>query len=264
MSGLIDTHAHFDDFEAEGIAANTIAEARAAGVERIVAIGGGPAANRLALRLAREHQSISAACGYDRDLAGRSPDHAELEELLAAEQVVAVGECGLDYHYGPETAAEQKRLFELNLELALKFALPVVVHSRDADEDTLALLADYAAACDPTRRAIGVLHCYTRERAMARRLLDLGFHISFSGIVTFRNADPLRAVAAYLPLERIVIETDSPYLAPAPLRGRRNSPALLPHIAACLAEVRAVPTEEFTAATTANAKQLFGFEQDEL
>lgn len=264
MNGLIDTHAHFDDFAADGDTAEVISAARAAGVERIVAIGGNPDANRLALELAAEYGAcIRCACGFDRDLAAGQPDVGELRGQLAAGSVVGVGECGLDYHYAPETAAAQMRLLETNLALALEFELPVVIHSRDADEDTLGLLGEYAAACDPGRASIGVLHCFTRTKPMARRLVDIGFHISFSGIVTFRNAGALREVAAYLPEDRIVIETDSPYLAPEPVRGRQsNRPELLPHIAQRLAEVRAAAPEHIAAVTTRNALTLFGLDKD--
>ena len=261
---LFDTHAHFDDFAEEGSVADVLAEARAADVARVVAIGGSPSANRLALRLAGEHAPmLRCACGFDRDQAHASPDESELRECLQSKRCVAVGECGLDYHYQPDSAEAQRSLFELNLSLALEFGLPVVVHSRDADEDTIAMLKEYARACDPARESIGVLHCYTRDRKMARELLDIGFHISFSGIVTFKNAEMLRGVAAYLPSERIVIETDSPYLAPEPMRGRRNQPALIAHIAKRLAELRSTSVEDFAAVSTRNARQLFGMDADE-
>lgn len=262
MSALIDTHAHFDDLHAEGAVATALSAAREAGVEHMLAIGGGPQSNRLAVDLAHEHSCLSASCGFDRDLAASDPDFGELRSLLAESAVVAVGECGLDYHYEPDTAAAQKRLFESNLELALDHELPVVVHSRDADEDTLALLREYARVCDPSRAAIGVLHCYTRGKGMARQLLDMGFHISLSGIATFRNAATLREVAAYLPSDRIVIETDSPYLAPEPVRGRANRPEYLPHVARLVAEVRATSFDDFAAASTLNAKTLFGLYED--
>lgn len=261
---LFDTHAHFDDFAAEDCVADILDQARAAQVDRITAIGGNPAANRLALQLAREHgPMLGCACGFDRDQAQENPDMDELRELLAAAECLAVGESGLDYHYQPETASAQKILFERNLELAAEFALPVVVHSRDADEDTIAILQDYANACDPGCASIGVLHCYTRGRAMAGKLLDLGFHISLSGIVTFKNAALLRSVAAYLPEDRIVIETDAPYLAPEPVRGRRNHPALLAHVAECVAAVRSTTVEKLAETTARNARRLFGIETHE-
>lgn len=261
---LFDTHAHFDDFAEEGVIEDVLKQARAADVARVLAIGGNPSANRLALRLADAHAPmLGCACGFDRDQADAEPDESELRACLQSQRCVAVGECGLDYHYQPDSAAAQRTLFELNLALALELELPVVVHSRDADDDTLAMLREYARTCDPSRKSIGVLHCYTRGKDMARELLDIGFHISFSGIVTFKNADMLRAVAAYLPSDRIVIETDSPYLAPEPMRGRRNQPALIAHIARRLAELRSTSVEDFAAVSTRNARQLFGMDADE-
>lgn len=260
MMEISDTHVHFDGFAAEGRTDEILEHAAAAGVKQIMAIGGGADSNRLAVALAKAHPGhLRCACGYDRDEAGGDPDREEWRAQLTQREVVAVGECGLDYHYAPETAGEQKRLLELNLQMADEFELPVVVHSRDADEDTLGILREYVQARGATTNEPGVLHCYTRTKEMAEQLLDIGFYISFSGIVTFKNADPLREVAAYVPSDRLLIETDSPYLAPEPLRGKQNQPAYVVHVAERLAEVRGCTPEDIAAVTTANAEHLFPF-----
>jgi TatD DNase family protein len=255
---FIDSHTHFDRFVKDGTFPEILARAKEAQVLEMMAIGGSSDANALSLKLATEYPSCIFGCaGYDRDEATENPDLAELRALLENPLIRAVGETGLDYFYSQETAAEQKKLFAENLALAVEFEKPVVVHTRDADEDTLALLKDFSEAWtgDPARR--GVLHCFTREVAMARKVLDLGLMISFSGIVTFANADPLRAVVNYVPDDRLLIETDSPYLAPTPMRGNRNEPAFVVHVANQLAELRGVSLDSVAKLTAKNARQLF-------
>jgi len=259
MSELIDTHVHFDDFERDGRTEEVLANADESNVVKIVAIGGSRDANKRALELAKQHgRKILCACGYDRDMIDKEIDTDTWQGMLREDAVVAVGECGLDYHYSPDTAQKQKKLMELNLQMAAEFDLPVVVHSRDADEDTVGLLRDFVHSRGNCEGHPGVLHCFTRTKAMARDLLDLGFHLSFSGIVTFKNAAALREVAAYVPDDRILIETDSPYLAPEPLRGQINEPAFVRHVAEMLATVRKTTVEEIAEATTRNAQELFG------
>ncbi len=253
---LTDSHVHFDEFARDGRVSEVLTNARSAGVERIVAIGGNADANRLALSIASDNKGVLCSCGYDRDTVESEPDIHEWHQQLECGVVVAVGECGLDYYYSPESANAQKKLLELNLEMAREFKLPVIIHSRDADDDTLGLLREHVNASD-TESAPGVLHCFTRTKKMARLLLDMGFYISFSGIVTFKNADPLREVAAYVPNDRLLLETDSPYLAPEPLRGGRNEPAFIVHVAARLAEVRETSVDVIAAITTRNTEKLF-------
>ena len=260
---LIDTHVHFDRFEVEGTLEETLERAREAGVVEMMAVGGTPEANARSRRLARAFPGRIYACaGYDRDEAERGHDLGTLREEVADPLVKAVGETGLDYHYSPENARAQRSLFGAHLEMAVAFGKPVVVHSREADEDTLAMLAEYAGAWtgDPAR--LGVLHCFTRDRAVAKRLLDLGLMISFSGIVTFANADALREVAAYVPADRLLIETDSPYLAPVPMRGKRNEPSFVLHVAERLAQLREVPLESLAEITSRNARELFGLQRE--
>jgi len=255
---FIDSHVHFDDFVEDGTFSAVLERAQEAGVGRMVAVGGSSKANQLALKLALEHPDcISATAGYDRDQAPLNPDMDELRSLLSNPVVKAVGETGLDYYYTPATAAAQKKLFAANLALAAEFRKPVVVHTRDADEDTLAILKDFSNAWKDDRGRLGVLHCFTRELDFARKVLDLGLYISFSGIVTFRNADMLRKVAGYVPNDRLLIETDAPYLAPVPKRGKRNEPAFVVHVANELAEQKVCSVECISELTAANARALF-------
>ena len=231
MTELFDTHAHFECPPDEARAA--VARASEAGVTRIMAVGGSGSLN------AGTEGFAFRAIGWDRDQAGK-----DLPELDYA-GVAAVGEIGLDYHYSPETSAAQRELFAQQLERARALDLPVVIHTRDADDDTLGLLREI-----PSK---GIIHCFTGSPAFCRALLDLGFFISISGIVTFRAADNVRESALVIPDDRILVETDSPFLAPVPLRGRANEPAFVVHTAKFLAELRGAPFDDFAALTTRNA-----------
>lgn len=256
---FFDTHVHFDDFVEDGSFDAILRRAEASKVWEMVAIGGSPEANRLSLKLAKEYPGkIFGSAGYDRHLAGTGCDITALRERTARPEVVAIGETGLDYFYEPEKATAQKELFFQCLEIAAEVQKPVIVHTRDADDDTLGMLTDFSNVWkgDPAR--MGVLHCFTRDSKLAKGLLNLGFLISFSGIVTFRNADPLREVAKMVPTDRMLVETDSPYLAPVPHRGKRCEPAFVADTAALLAELRGVPVEDIASQTLCNAETLFG------
>jgi TatD DNase family protein len=260
---LTDTHAHFDATMTPEELAALMERATAAGVWQVLAVGGAPGYNTAALRVAKEYPGrVRAAIGLDRHLATEATDVGDIARAIAGAppgHVAAIGETGLDGHHSPETMEDQKRLMNAHLELASSLRLPVVIHTREADKATLELLGAHARQWpgDPLR--IGVIHCYTGDGVFARQLLELGFLISFSGIVTFRNADPLRAVARDIPSDRLLIETDSPYLAPVPYRGRANEPAFLPATAAAIAAVRGVGVEEIASLTSANAARLFGW-----
>ncbi len=255
---FIDSHVHFDRFVKEGTLAELLEQAAAAQVNEMVAIGGSAEANTLSLKLAEDYPNRIFGCaGFDRDLAPEEYDLAELRDFVANPLVKAVGETGLDYYYTAETATEQKKLFNENLALAVEFKKPVVVHSRDADDDTIALLSDFSKAWKGDPAQLGVLHCFTRDTAFARQVLDLGLLISFSGIVTFANAAPLREVVPYVPDDRLLIETDSPYLAPVPMRGNRNEPAFVVHVAKRLAELKGGSVESIAKLTSTNARTLF-------
>lgn len=258
-----DTHVHFDDFVKDGTLEAVLERAEVAGIFKMIAVGGSPEANDVAQRMAEAFpRRIVAAAGYDRHLAGMLVDITTLRELAAKPLTVAIGETGLDYFYEPEKAQEQQRLFSQCLEIAAHFRKPVIVHTRDADDDTLGMLTDFSKHWkgDPAR--CGVIHCFTRDRKMATALLDLGFYISFSGIVTFANADPLREVAKCIPDDRLLIETDAPYLAPVPHRGKRCEPAFVADTAKRLAGLRGCAVESLAKTTAQNAVCLFGLEEE--
>lgn len=270
MAGMLfDTHAHFDGLSETDVA-EALDRAEQAGVARILAVGGSKAANETACRIAREFPDrIVASVGYDRDQSGLALDEptlaaaaGELQALAGKEaaegRAVAMGELGLDFHYSPETADLQEQLLRRMLQLAGEMRLPAIVHSRDADGATVRALRRHCESWEGRPDGLGVLHCFTRGREFARELLELGYYISFSGIVTFRNADDLREVARIVPEDRLLIETDSPYLAPIPHRGRKNEPAYLPCVAETLAEVRRCSRERVAEVTFQNAARLFG------
>lgn len=207
--------------------------------------------------LAMRYDNFWASAGVHPDSEGvREPTVRELVELAAKPRVVAIGETGLDYYRlagrGIEDMAWQRERFRVHIRAGLATGLPLVVHSRSAAADTLGILRDEGGT-----RVRGVFHCFTESMEVARAALDLGFHISFSGILTFRNAAELREVARFVPLDRCLIETDSPYLAPAPHRGRTNNPSYVPLVAECLANIKQCPVEVVAEMTSANFKTLF-------
>ncbi len=255
-----DTHAHLDAFVESQALDAALERAAAAGVARIVAIGGDPASNARALALAAAHRGrIWAAIGHDRALALSPPPLHDLRAQLAAGAgVAAVGEVGLDYYHDASNAAAQRALFEAMLEEAAAHSLPVVVHSRAAEADTCAMLAAHARDSRVATGRVGVLHCFTGGWKFARALLDLGLYLGVSGIVTFRNAEEIRDVVRRAPADRLLLETDCPYLAPAPMRGRPNEPAFLAHTGKFVAELRGTTSEELAAMTSRNAERLFG------
>ncbi len=259
MSGILyyDTHAHFEGSPLETVALMERAEAACVG--RIVAVGGSASLNAGALAAAQAYpERVRLALGFDRDQATSATPEVYVEtlrRLAAAQPLAAVGETGLDFHYLPETAEAQGALFAAQLRLADEWALPVIIHTREADEATLRVLDE-----TPWRGAglRGVVHCFTGDKAFAAQLLERQLAISFSGIVTFRNADMLRESAAFVPEERLLIETDTPFLAPVPKRGQRNEPAFVAHVAECLAQVRGTTAEAIAALTRENALRMFG------
>jgi len=226
---VIDTHAHLDGCDEP--AAFLVERARAVGVSRIITIGTGIASCREALAIAQEQQGVFAALGIDPHQAGDDEAErvGELEELLARPFVVAVGETGLDYFHDLAPRPSQRALFDRQLELAAALGLPVVIHTRDADDDTAAALASFPGTV--------VLHCFSAPGLLATAI-ERGYYVSFAGNVTYPRATGLRDAAAAVPAERILAETDSPYLAPQSLRGKRNEPANVLHTLAVLAEAR--------------------------
>jgi len=254
---LFDTHVHFPAAPVETQA--LVERALAAGVDRMLAVGGSPEANRSAVEIARMNPAhVRAAVGINRDQAETDWPADELTALAKAPEVAAIGEIGLDFHHEKQTRNAQLGLFERMLAVARDQRLPVIVHSREAEAETMALLEQHVRDWAGPQGRIGVQHCFTGSRAYAERLLTLGFFISFSGIITFKNAADLREIAARIPEDRLLIETDSPWLAPEPFRGRPNEPANVRRVAETLAEVRHCPVEAIAAATFCNAEKLFG------
>lgn len=262
---FFDSHAHFDTAAPGGHADELLAAAVEAHVEALCAVGGATDVNEVVLELAGGHpEQVVCAVGLDRDqavLAASDLDLPRLRDQAATDACRAIGEVGLDYHYDPDSASRQRALFEKMLEMALELGKPAIIHSREADADTLAILRDYVAEWrrlpGGTERAPAVLHCFTGGGAFADHLLELGLVISFAGIVTFNNATSLRDIAAHIPLDRMLIETDSPYLAPVPYRGRENQPAYVVKVAETLAQVRGVSLETVADASFANATRFF-------
>jgi TatD DNase family protein len=245
---VTDTHAHLDACaEPDAV----VSRARDAGVTRIVTIGTGIDSCRRALGIAASQPGVAAALGIDPHHA-TSDDAARLEELrelLGQPQVVAVGETGLDGHHGADTLVEQRALLDEHLALADALGLPVVIHSRAASAETAAALAPF--------RGVVVMHCFSEPDLLAPAL-DRGYYVSFAGNVTYPKADALRASAARVPADRILAETDSPYLAPQPVRGRPNEPMHLRHTLLALSAARSEPVEELEARIDANASAAFG------
>ncbi len=253
---LVDSHCHLDRLDLaihNGSLDAALDAARARGVQHFLCIGVS-AANAAAVKnLAEQYADVDCSVGvHPLDL---QPGAAPVLDWLLAElnhpHVVAIGETGLDYHYEPEAAELQQQSFRLHLDAARITGKPVIVHTREARADTLALLREAALP------QAGVLHCFTEDWDMAKAALDLGFYISLSGIVTFRNADALREVARKVPADRLLVETDSPYLAPIPYRGKANLPQYVREVAEFLALVRGERFEDLAAQTTANFKRLF-------
>jgi len=254
---LVDSHVHFAEFEPGEIPA-LLERAASAGVRGFVAVGGDERANRACLDLCTRYPAMVAAVGYDR---GQDPDRVDLvllREQLKDPACAAVGEIGLDYHYGLMQKQPQRRMFDCMLGLAWESLLPVVVHSREAEGDTLAALQSFSARYLEEHRLPGVLHCFTGSPAFMEKLVEMGFMISFSGIVTFPGAEGVRNVAAAVSGESLLLETDAPRLAPRPVRGKRNEPAFLRYVARALAAIRYCSAAEIAGITTHNAVRLFG------
>jgi len=243
-----DSHCHVPY---EGVALDAIDEAAAAGVGRIITVGTDAEQSAAAIEVARSRPNVWATAGLHPHEASRGLE--EVERLLATRgpEVVAVGECGLDYHYDHSPREVQRSVFAAQVALASELGLALVIHTREAWDDTFAILS---AGPRPDRL---VFHCFTGGPEEARRALDLGGHLSFSGIATFKGADDVRAAAALCPADRLLVETDAPYLAPAPHRGRPNRPAYLPLVGAALATVRGVEVGTVESTTTENAATVF-------
>lgn len=252
---LIDSHCHLDfpEFEAERDA--VVDRARAAGVDRLITISTRVARHADLTAIVERYDDVFFTVGTHPHRAAEEPDVAAetLVDLARHPKCVAIGEAGLDYHYDEVPRDVAARVFRTHIAAARASGLPLVIHARDADDDVAAILRDEMGQ-GPFK---AVLHCFTAGRALAETGLALGLFVSFSGVVTFKGSDALRAIARDVPLDRMLVETDAPFLSPAPLRGKRNEPANVVHTARILAELKGLDLPALAAATTANTLALF-------
>lgn len=251
---LVDSHCHLDFPELAEDLDGVLVRMQAAGVTHALCISvnleNWPRVRDLAARHAHLHATVGV---HPDEEAGEDPDVARLVALAATPKVVAIGETGLDYYRQSGDTEWQRQRFRNHIRAARDTGKPLVVHTREAAKDTLEILRDEGA-----RDVGGVMHCFTETREVAAGALDLGFYISFSGIVTFKNAEPLREVARLVPLDRLLVETDAPYLAPVPHRGKRNEPAYVRHVAERLAGIKGISIHEIEDVTSRNFSKLFG------
>jgi TatD DNase family protein len=255
LAPLVDTHAHLDDRRLKGRLDQVLRSASGSGVVQVVAVATSAEDSASVLAIAREHPGVFASVGiHPNDAIEAKPGDWELiRELADHPEVVALGETGLDRHWDRTPFEIQQDYFGRHLGLAFEIDLPIIIHSRKSHRDIVAQLARLGR---PVR---GVLHSFTGTWLEAQEVLDLGLYVSFAGLLTFANKslDPLRDAAARMPLDRLLIETDAPYLSPHPFRGKDNEPARVAWTAAKLAEIRGMPLQELAEATTANARRLF-------
>ena len=253
---FVDSHCHLDDSQFDSDRDSVIERARAACLKYMLAIGtgNGPPDLGAAVRLAESHPEIFATVGVHPNDAPKvsSETFKNLEDLLHHSKVKALGEIGLDYHWGVPKEV-QHPIFVRQLELAASLHVPVVIHTRDAWADTIETLRTHWAST----RLPCIMHCFTGNPEQARECLELGFYLAFGGVATFPKATEIREAARIAPLDRLLIETDSPYLAPVPHRGKRNEPAFVAHVAKMIAEIRGMSVDELAAATTQNFEHLF-------
>ena len=249
---LFDTHAHMNDRAFDTDRQELLESLPGQGVRLLMNPGCNLEDSRLSVELAQAYPFVYAAVGSHPDSADEVNDAVieEYRKLCQNEKVKAIGEIGLDYHYEDIPRELQKKAFFMQMELAKELGLPVIVHERDAHEDGMAIVKAYP-------EVTGVFHCYSGSAEMARQLVDLGWYIGFTGVLTFKNARKAIETAESIPLDRIVLETDCPYMAPEPFRGKRNHPGYLYRMAEKLAEIRGVSVEEIHAITTENGKRLY-------
>lgn len=251
---LIDTHTHLDDSRYDADRDEMLARAASAGVNTLITIGCDLATSRAAVDLAGRAEQVYATIGvHPHEVKHIADDwYVELRRLAEQPKVVAYGEIGLDYHYNHSPPSQQRERFREQIALAKELRLPIVIHTREAQDDTIMILKEEGAA-----EIGGVFHCFSGDAWLAKDALDLGFYLSFSGVITFQNASMLRDIAKTVPLDRMLIETDCPYLTPVPHRGRRNEPAYVVHVAQTIAEVTGRRSEDIAQRTSENARHLF-------
>jgi TatD DNase family protein len=260
---FVDSHAHIDGPEFDADRNDVIQRARDSGVSAILNIGtGDPHAGvfERAVELAEKHSDVYTAIGthpHDARLFDADAEQLTLKLISQSSRVIAWGEIGLDFHYDNSPRDVQLKVFQRQLALAREAMLPVIIHTREAEAETIESLKTYREGTDRP----GVMHCFSGSPWLAERALELGFYISFSGIVTFKKAEELRAIAKQVPLDRLLIETDCPFLTPVPYRGKRNEPAYVVEVARCLAELREETVEEIARVTSRNFAELVNLGQ---
>ncbi len=249
---LFDTHAHLNDRAFDNDREELLAGFAGKGVSYVLNAGCDLESSRQVIAMAENYPWLYAAVGSHPDSADAVNEEliAIYRDLARHEKVKAIGEIGLDYHYEDIPRDIQQKAFRMQMALAQELNLPVIVHEREAHEDGMAIVKEFPGVT-------GVFHCYSGSAEMARQLVDLGWYIGFTGVLTFKNARKAVETAASIPLERIVLETDCPYMAPEPYRGKRNDPGYLPKMAEKLAEIRGISVEQAATATTENAKRLY-------
>jgi TatD DNase family protein len=254
---FIDTHAHLDDERFATDLPTVLDRATAAGVIRVVAVATTAASSAACIDLAARHALLAPTVGIQPNhVAEAGPDDWDRVSTLAQRsEVVALGETGLDRYWDRTPFAQQEEYFARHLTLARRIKRGVVIHCREAEADVVRMLRTDFDQHGPVR---GVMHSFTGTLVTARACLEMGLYISFAGMLTYKNAQPLRDVAAQMPLDRVLVETDCPYLAPVPVRGQRNEPAFVAHTAACLAQLLGITVDALAAQTTRNAQALFG------
>lgn len=251
---IFDTHAHYDDGQFDGDRRMLLDSMADNGVGWIVNVSASYASCERVVNMAQEYPFMYAAVGIHPDEVGdlNEESFARMEELFKRDKVVAVGEIGLDYYWDNESHAIQKKWFIRQLELARRLSLPVLVHSREAAADTMEIIKEHGQGLR------GVIHCYSYSREMAREYVKMGYYIGVGGVVTFKNARKLKETVEEIPLEAIVLETDCPYLAPVPYRGKRNNSAYIRYVAEEVGRLKGAAYEEVVAQTERNAKRLYG------
>jgi TatD DNase family protein len=257
---LIDTHCHLNFHQFDADRAAVVERAARAGVARILIPAVDAESASQAVALAAEYAGVFASVGiHPNDTADFSEaDLDPIRDLASAPKVVAIGEIGLDYHWDKSPKEAQWRAFEAQLALVRELEMPVIIHNREASDDVIAILETWARDLPPALRdRPGVLHSFSAPQSIAERALACGFYLGFTGPITYKNADDLRQIAALMPLDRLLIETDAPYLTPTPHRGQRNEPAYVRLVAERIAALRRLPLDEIASATTANAARLF-------
>ena len=266
MNMLIDSHCHLQFPQFQGDRAQVLERAWQAGLSTIVVVGTDADSSQQALTLAEGHPNIFATVGWHPHQAAQFDDRGRLtlRRLAESPKAMALGEIGLDFYRRLSPPEEQRAVFQQMLDMAGELGLPVVIHSRAAEEEAFAILSGWAAQVKeqwPQERPLGVVHCFGGDLALALRYVQLGFLISIPGSVTYPNADRLTSVVAGLPLERLLVETDAPYLTPQSMRGRRNEPSFLVETVGRIAEIRAQTIREVAEQTSANAAALYGIAQ---